>query len=264
MKTLGALLCAFLVLGCSGRGQEVTEADINLEAAKAYAEIKSKSKISTNKEWTAMVQRVADRIAAASGEPFQWEVVLIDSPEVNAWCMPGGKMAVYTGIMPVAKNEAGLAAIMGHEVAHATLRHGMQRYARAKRDSYVGLIVGAGTIIGGQLLCKDERCRQLTQLAGAAAGFALVFFERKFSREEESNSDREGQLLMARAGYEPSEAIRLWERMAAKSGGGAGFEWISTHPSEQSRQQLLSQWLPAAQSEYQRAPTKHGLGESIR
>src|SRR5260221_308763 len=103
---------------------EPSEEEINAEAAKAYDEVKAKTKHSTNAEWNAIVQRVAQRIASASGEHFQWDYVLLESPEVNAWCMPGGKIAVYTGIMPVVKNEAGLAAVLGHEVAHATRRHG--------------------------------------------------------------------------------------------------------------------------------------------
>src|SRR4029077_8636549 len=119
--------------------KEPSDADINAESAKAYREVKAKSKISTHAEWNAMVQRVATRIAKASGENFQWEYVLLESPEVNAWCMPGGKIAVYTGIMPVLKTEGALAAVLGHEVAHATRRHGKQRYARAIRENALGL-----------------------------------------------------------------------------------------------------------------------------
>lgn len=241
----------------------VDEKEINAEALKAYNEIKAKSKMSTNQDWNALVQRVSKRIAAASGENFQWEAVLIESPEVNAWCMPGGKIAVYTGIMPVLKNEAALAAVLGHEVAHATLRHGMQRYARAKQSNYLGLAIAGASVIGGQLFCKDERCRQLTQLGGIAAGFALTFFDRKFDRGEESAADKEGQLFMARAGYDPSEAIHLWERMAA-AGGSAPLEWMSTHPSDATRRGQLNEWLPQAQNEYAKAPRKFGLGEPVR
>ena len=150
------IFCLLLVISLSACAtlsgkKEISDADINAQAAKSYAEVKSKSKISTNPVWTEMVQRVAARIARASGENFQWEWVLIESPEVNAWCMPGGKIAVYTGIMPVLKNEAALAAVLGHEVAHAVRRHGKQRYARAMTENEIGLLVGGAAVIGGQL-----------------------------------------------------------------------------------------------------------------
>lgn len=242
----------------------VNEPEVDAEAAKAYMEIKAKSKISNNAAWTAMVQRVSQRIAQASGKNYRWEYALIESPEVNAWCMPGGKMAVYTGIMPVVKTEAALAAVMGHEVAHATLKHGLQRYARAKQQNYIGLVIAGASVIGGTVFCKDDRCRMLTQLGGVAAGFAITFFDRKFSREDESAADQEGQLYMARAGYDPSESIRLWERMNAAMGGKAPPEFISTHPSDERRRANLSSWLPTAQVEYQKSPQKFGLGEPVR
>ena len=262
------LLMAFLLSACSTSQKEadavISDAEINAQALKAYNEVKAKSKMSTNAEWTAMVNRVAQRIAAASGENFQWEVMLIEDKQVNAWCMPGGKMAVYTGIMPVVKNEAALAAVMGHEVAHATRRHGKQRYARAMKSNMIGTIVGGAAIIGGQLLCKTNTCRLLSGLGGAAAGFAVAFFDRKFSRGDETDADKYGQIYMARAGYEPSEAIKLWERMGAASGGKAPPEFMSTHPSDVTRRGNLSQWLPEAQAVYAQAPVKYGLGEPVR
>lgn len=263
IKLLSLLSLAFL-LGCSSLSPNVSESDINAEAAKAYAEIKAKSKISTNKDWTAMVNRVADRIAKASGENFQWEVVLIDSPEVNAWCMPGGKMAVYTGIMPVLKTEGALAAVMGHEVAHATLRHGMEGYIRAKKQSYAGLIIAGATIVGGQVLCKTDDCRKWTALGGAAAGFALTFLERRYSRGDETAADKTGQIYMAKAGYDPAESLNLWDRMSAAAGGKAPPEFISTHPSDQTRKANLSSWLPQAEAIYKADPVKYGIGEPIR
>lgn len=240
------------------------EDDINAMALKAYQEVKTKSKISSNAEWTAMLNRVAPRIAKASGENFKWEWMLIESPEVNAWCMPGGKMAVYTGIMPVLKNEAALAAVLGHEVAHATKRHGKQRYARAIKGNLAGMVIGGAAVIGGQMLCKTDTCRAITGLGGAAAGFAVAFFDRKFSRADETEADKAGQIYMARAGYEPSEAIKLWERMNAASGGTASPEFMSTHPSDITRRKNLASWLPEAEATYQLAQEKHGLGESIK
>jgi metalloendopeptidase OMA1, mitochondrial len=271
MKTksfLIIILSFFLVLGSVGcstltAAQTPTEEQINAEAAKAYAEVKAKSKMSTRQDWNEMVQRVAKRIAAASGENFQWEAVLIDNPEPNAWCMPGGKMAVYTGIMPVLKTEGALAAVMGHEVAHATRRHGQKAYARAIEEQQTGMLLGAAAAVGGQLLCKTENCRLLAGLGGAAAGVALTFFNRKFSREDESEADQAGQIYMAKAGYEPSESIALWERMNA-SKQGEPPEWMSTHPSDSNRRGKLNSWLPQAQQIYQSAPAKYGKGENIR
>ena len=262
---LSLVSTAVLSTGCATtESAGISEADINAQALKAYDEVKAKSKRSNNREWTEIVNRVANRIAASSGEKFDWEVILIESPEVNAWCMPGGKMAVYTGIMPVLKTEAALAAVMGHEVAHATRRHGMQRYARALNQNLAGLVIGGVTAVGGQLLCKTEQCRLLTGLGGLAAGFAITFFDRKFSRADETDADKFGQVYMAKAGYDPQESIRLWQRMNAASGGKAPPEFMSTHPSDETRQGNLRSWLPEAETYYQRAYDKHGLGVAIR
>lgn len=251
--------------GCStiGKAQTPDEAEINAESAKAYQEVKAKSKISTRKDWNDMVQRVANRIAKASGENFQWEIVLIENDEPNAWCMPGGKMAVYTGIMPILKTEGALAAVMGHEVAHATRRHGQKAYARAIEEQQTGALIGIATAVGGQLLCKTENCKLMAGLGGAAAGVALTFFNRKFSREDESDADQVGQIYMAKAGYDPSESIVLWERMSAGKAG-APPEWMSTHPSDVNRRAKLTQWLPQAQQVYQQSPEKYGKGSPIQ
>lgn len=259
-------LSVLIFTSCSSLPQkEISDQEINQQAADAYREVKAKSKFSTNKKWNDLVQRVAKRIALASNENFQWEAVLIESPEVNAWCMPGGKIAVYTGIMPVLKNEAALAAVMGHEVAHATLRHGKKGYARAIQENQTSLILAGAAIVGGELLCETQRCKDLSKVGGAAAGLALSFFNRKFSRQDESEADKTGQLYMAKAGYDPNEAIHLWERMAANNGGAssASMEWMSTHPSDSRRRNDLTAWTPAAMQDYQRASERFGLGEPI-
>ncbi len=260
------LLCLLLMVGCASVKSQLNPSDkeINAQANKAYEEVKKKAKLSKNAEWTAMVDRVARRIAAASGKDFKWEWMLIESPEVNAWCMPGGKMAVYTGIMPVLKTEAALAAVMGHEVAHATEKHGKERYARAVKGNLIGIAAAGAAIVGGQLLCKSETCRTLTGLGGAAAGFAVAFFDRKFSRSDETEADQVGQIYMARAGYDPAEAPKVWERMAKSSDGKAPPEFMSTHPSNERRQGDLRRWLPEAREVYAKAAEKYGLGASIR
>ena len=262
------MICALSLLtilfqGCASIPvPEPSDQEMNTEAAKAYNEVKAKSKISTNRTWTEAVNRVASRIAKASGETFQWEWVLIEDPQVNAWCMPGGKIAVYTGIMPVLQNEAALAAVLGHEVAHATKRHGKQRYARAMRENIGEFAVAGAMILGGQFFCKTSSCKLLTALGGATAGFAMAFFDRKFSRGDETEADQVGQQYMAAAGYDPSEAIHLWERMAAANPN-APPEWMSDHPSDENRRQNLSYWLPQAEEIYGTAPQKFGLGAKI-
>ena len=258
------LLLLSLFSGCSSLTKEPSDADINAQALKAYTEVKSKSKLSTNAEWKVMLDRVATRIAKSSGENFQWEWMLIDGPEINAWCMPGGKMAVYTGIMPVLKTEAALAAVLGHEVAHATKRHGKERYARAMKTNITGIAVGLATVLGGQIFCKTETCRKLTTLSGAAAGFALQFFDMKYSRTDETEADEVGQIYMAKAGYDPSESMKLWERMGAANKGKAPPEILSTHPSDSTRKSNLESWLPRANEIYSKAPQQFGTGQMIR
>lgn len=261
------LLCLTILIGlnfqsCSSLDPD--EKDIDAMALKSYEEVKTKSKVSTNAEWTAMVNRVASRIAKASGEDFKWEWMLIESPEVNAWCMPGGKMAVYTGIMPVLKTEGALAAVLGHEVAHATKRHGKKQYARAMKGNIAGLVVGTATAVGGQVFCKSQSCRMLTGLGGAAAGFAVAFFDRKFSRGDETQADKVGQNYMAKAGYDPAEAVKVWERMAEANKGQAPPEFMSTHPSDETRKKNLNQWLPEAEKIYSESSEKYGVGEPIK
>ena len=262
------LLSAALVFptGCStlNSALEPTDADINAEAAKAYAEVKAKTPQSTNADWKAVVSRVSARIAAVSGENFQWETTLLESKEVNAWCMPGGKIAVYTGIMPVMKTEGALAAVLGHEVSHATLRHGRKGYARAIEGNLASMVFGTAIAAGGQAFCGSSLCKGLSALGGTAAGFAVAFVTTKYSRADETAADKQGQIFMAKAGYDPAEAIRLWDRMSAASGGSAPPEFLSDHPSDVNRKNNLSSWLPATQALYANAPTKYGTGEAIK
>lgn len=264
MKMFYSLLLFFLIIshlsGCASLNPN--EKEINAMALKAYTEVKQQAKPSNNAHWKSMVDRVAQRIADSSGEKFDWEWMLIDNPEMNAWCMPGGKIAVYTGIMPVMENEAQLAAVLGHEVAHATKRHGKERYARAIKGNVAGLVIGGITAIGGQMFCESKSCQLLTGLGGAAAAFGITYFDRKFSREEETEADKVGQKLMAKAGYDPSAAIKFWDRMA-KEAGGEPLEFLSTHPASKTRQNNLQEWLPAAEKEYQQASQKFGLGDRI-
>lgn len=255
------LLFLFILAGCSSLNP--SEEDINKAAADAYAKVKAESKINKDPEINAMVDRVATRIAKNSGKNYDWEWIVIESEEQNAWAMPGGKMAVYTGILPIVKTEAGLAAVLGHEVAHVTEKHGNERYARAVKSNVTGLVIGVGSALAGQFFCKTQTCQTLTGLGGAAAGFAIQFFDMKFSREQETEADKVGLDYMAKSGYRPEEALNVWKRMEEASKG-APPEVLSTHPSNETRQKNISSWLPEANETYSKAPNKLGDGATIK
>jgi predicted Zn-dependent protease len=192
-----------------------------------------------------MVRRVAGRLAEATGKggkDFEWAVSLVRSPQVNAFCLPGGKIVVYTGILPVAKSEAGLATVMGHEMAHATSRHGSERLFQQKATQT--LMTGVQFSIGDM---SYEQQRAVMGAIGAGAKYGLLM---PFGREHESEADAIGLLYMARAGYDPNEAIAFWQRMEKASGSGAPPEFMSTHPSHGTRIAALKAELPKAMEEY--------------
>ena len=224
--------------------------------AQAYSQVKNDPKLRQSQDPREVdpVKRVAARIVEAAkrskyaetAQKFQWEVTVIkDDKTANAFALPGGKMAVYTGIFPMAKTEAGLAAVMGHEVVHALARHGAERMSQGQATN-VGLqILGAaaGAAGGGGML---------GQAAMAALGVgAQVGVLLPFSRKHESEADYIGILLAADAGYDPRESVALWERMGQASGGGGPSEFMSTHPSHETRIDQLKKWMPEAMAIYQ-------------
>ncbi len=194
-----------------------------------------------------MVKRVAGHLAAAtgkSGQGFDWKVSLIRDGKVNAFCLPGGKIVVYTGIIPVAQNEAALATVMGHEMAHATSRHGAQRVLQQN------LTQTAMTGVAASLSDMDyDKQRAVMGALGAGAKFGVLM---PFSRKHESEADEIGLMYMARAGYDPQESIRFWKRME-EAGGGQPPEFLSTHPSHGTRIAQLEVLMPKAVEEYNRA-----------
>ncbi len=198
------------------------------------------------------VVRVARRLAQSTGDAgkkFQWAVSLVDSPQVNAFCLPGGKIVVYTGILPVAANDAQLATVMGHEMAHATSRHGSQRLLQSKLTNTV--ISGAQVSMAGM---DPGQQQAIMGAIGAGAQYGLLL---PFSRGHEEEADYIGLLYMARAGYDPREAIKFWQHMAkASSGGQKPPEFASTHPSDESRIQRLNDEMPKALEEYNRSPLR--------
>lgn len=193
-----------------------------------------------------MVRRVAGKLASATGAAgaeYEWQVSLIDDEQINAFCLPGGKIVVYTGILPVAQNEAALATVMGHEMAHATSRHGAQRVLQQN------LAQTAMTGIAVSLSDMDyNKQRAVMGALGAGAQFGILM---PFGRQHESEADEIGLMYMARAGYDPQESIRFWQRMDQASRSGPP-EFLSTHPSHGTRVQQLEALMPKALEQYNR------------
>ena len=236
----------------------VTASHMNQVGAEQYQQVLSDPKvtISKNPREVEPVERVAEKIIQAaqrskyaeSANQFDWQVTVIKDDKVkNAWVLPGGKIAVYTGIFPMAKNEAGLAAIMGHEVVHALAQHGAERMSHQ--------LTSRGVLtIGSIALSVLGVSGQMNQLATQAMGLgAQVGFLLPYSRAHESEADYVGLLLAADAGYDPREAVGIWQRMAQASEG-QPMEFLSTHPGHETRISDLQSWMPEAIAIYQNAP----------
>ncbi len=245
-----------IVVACStvpltGRKQlNLANSDqIQQQSVQAYREFLQSpgTKVITSGAELQRVKTVGNRIASAIDRylaengyanqyKFKWEFNLVQSKEINAFCMPGGKVAVYSGIIPVAQTDAGLATVMGHEIAHAVARHGEERYSQMAGAQALGGILGAAT--GSDAL---------VQLYGLGGQLALL----KYGRSQESEADRLGLIFMSMAGYNPESAVGFWERMASKKGsGGAPPEFLSTHPSDASRIANIQKRLPEARKYY--------------
>jgi predicted Zn-dependent protease len=238
----------------TGRSQLLLfpDSQLNRLGVDAYQQVLKKEKISKDPEANALVRRVGERIAAASGKNYDWEYTVIDDPKtINAFCLPGGKIAVYTGILPVTRDDDGLAVVMGHEVAHATARHGAERMSQGTLAQLAA--AGGGLALGGG---DPQKTKAIMAALGAGAAVGVIL---PFSRKQESEADRIGLRYMARAGYDPEAAIPFWERMGQAAGGGAGAaagaakrppEFLSTHPSGETRIRQIREWLPEAKAEY--------------
>lgn len=210
----------------------------------SYEQVLSESRTVTSGPKYELVRTVAARLAQATGKDFNWQVSVVDSPQVNAFCLPGGKIVVYTGILPIAENAAGLAAVMGHEMAHATLRHGSERMFKQKATQT--FMTGVQFSLGDM---DYEQRRAVMGAIGAGAQYGILL---PFGRDHESEADKVGLGYMARAGYDPNEAVSFWERMS-KSGGDQPPEFMSTHPSHGTRVARLKELLPGAVEEYRKA-----------
>ena len=216
-----------------------------------YDQFLTENKVVNGTSDSDMIKRVGQRIAVAAErwlnanghqgylDDYKWEYNLVDDKTVNAWCMPGGKIVFYTGILPIAQNETGIAAIMGHEVAHALANHGQQRMSAA--------YIQQGLAVAGNIAIEDQQSRDIFNQSYGIGSNVLGMLP--FSRSHESQADEIGLTLMAVAGYNPDEAAELWKRMKANSGGEAPPEFLSTHPSNDTRIQNLQGWSAAAKEE---------------
>lgn len=211
----------------------------------AFQQMKKETPVSRDAAISAMVQRVGRRIAAVAELPgAQWEFIVFDSKEANAFCLPGGKVGIYTGILPITKDEAGLATVIGHEIAHAVARHGAERMSEGL------LLQTGGGLLGAGLANSDPRTRALVLTAYGLG--AKVGRELPHSRAQESEADRIGLIYMARAGYDPEAAVAFWQRFGAhnRQQGGGTPEFLRTHPLDTVRVQQLQQWMPEAKANF--------------
>lgn len=240
----------FLTISCqtvqeTGRSQFIiaSESQELQLGDQAYQETLKKNRLSTRNDWQAQLRRVGQRIAAAANKPdYKWEFTLIQGKEVNAFALPGGKVVFWEGMMPVAQDDNGVAVVMGHEVAHALARHGAERMTQTMGAQALGelLSLGVGKVNPG----LQEDFLKVYGL-GATVGVLLPW-----GRTQESEADRIGLRLMAKAGYDPGSAIAFWERMS-KVAGDKPPEFLSTHPSDATRINQIKEWLPEARSHYQ-------------
>lgn len=256
------------MLGCAtvphtGRRQlnMVSDQQLNALALKAFNEVIAKEESCKDPRINETVKRVFERVSKAAESTdkpgFKWDVRVIEKDSPNAFCLPGGKVVVFTGILPYVKNEAGLAAVIGHEIAHAVARHGGERMSQQ-------LALKGAVAAGGEILKKedgklDDKSKMILGAMGMGGMIGVIL---PYSRIHEIEADRIGQLYMAAAGYDPSECSQLWERMA-KINKPPIPVWLSTHPPDAERIRKLNESLPEARKVYQSSQTRYGLGASI-
>ena len=223
----------------------------------AWADVKGKEKPTTASKWSNAVVRVGTAVTKAVDAPgYKWEFECFASEQANAFCLPGGKIAVYDGIFQHMANDAELAAVVAHEVAHATARHGGERMTQAMGVALGGMALGVA--VGGQSKEAQERWML------AYGGISTVGLVLPYSRVHEYAADRIGLMYMARAGYHPQAAVDFWKKFADAKGSGNMSDFLSTHPADAKRIAELKKHLPKAMAEYQRAPRRYGFGEKYR
>ena len=255
-KIVLLILVGFLLVDCStvpitGRKRLnfVGDAEVLPASFAQYKGFLEKNKLSTNKEMTNQVKEIGRNVSAAvdrfmrangmktEAESYKWEFNLVEDKTLNAWCLPGGKVVFYTGIMPICANDNGVAAVMGHEVAHAFAKHGQERMTSGQLQQLGGAAVAIGTS------SNDIKTAQIWNLAyGVGSQVDML----AFSRTHEDEADKLGLVFMIMAGYNGNEAAEVWTRMSKLSNGAQGLEFFSTHPSNETRIQTLRNYLPEA------------------
>lgn len=254
---MGLSMCGCKSAPMTGRKQllilpESEELSLGVQA---YSETLAEETLSEHPRNTGIVNRVGQRIAAVSGRSdYQWEFKLIASETQNAFCLPGGKVAIYDGILPVCQNEAGLAVVMAHEVAHALARHGGERMSQGYASQGAQKVVSAITKKN-----MPDKHELLMQAYGLGTEYGVIL---PYNRKQESEADHIGVMLMAKAGYDPQEAPRFWQRFGSvKDGSQQQPEFLSTHPSDARRADDLMKLLDEARGHYVASTQKYGLGE---
>jgi len=257
LEIFGGCSCGFVLAACSNAPitdrkqlKLIPEVTLNKQAAQIYANVKRKAKLSNDKKQLEEIKEIGSKIEnavssyfASINKPdptynFQWDYILIDNDKIkNAWCMPGGKIAVYTGILKITKNKHGLAAVMGHEIAHAVAKHSVERASRA-------LVFNVGTaaldIFTGGAISNTSRTTGV-DVAGMLRTFGI---DNPFGRKQESEADYLGLIFSSLAGYDIRESVKIWERMQEENKGREIPEWQSTHPSSEKRIVNLKKWIP--------------------
>lgn len=257
---LGALLTGCTTVPVTGRHElnlVSSEQEVQLGLS-SFDQLKKDTPINQDPAVNAMVQRVARRVADVAGKDLpdaKWEFVVFESKEANAFCLPGGKVGVYTGILPITQTDAGLATVLGHEIGHAVAHHGASRMSHAMVAQ--GLGQAAGTAVGSSSYAQYQNLFMSLYGVGSKVGFELPY-----DRAQESEADHIGIVYMARAGYDPREAVAFWQRFAAynKQQGGTQDSFFSkflrTHPVDEQRIKQLQTWLPEAEAEFAKSPQR--------
>jgi len=231
----------------TGRSQVnlVSEGDEKKLGVEAYEDILKKTPLSKKQAWEAQLKRVGHTTSVAAAKPGdQWELNLMQGKHVNAFCLPGGKVAFWEGIMPVTQDDNGIAVVMGHEVAHALARHGAERMSQSMGAQLIGQVLSAG--VG---MVNPGYTEAFSQAYGLGVNMAVIL---PWGRAQESEADHIGLILMAKAGYDPSVAVGFWERMSKLQQGGKPPEFLSTHPSDETRIAQIKQWVPEAMTYYKK------------
>ncbi|MZG30481.1 MAG: M48 family metallopeptidase [Nitrospinae bacterium] len=261
LKTFKIILTTVFITACATTPVSERQALILIPESQeiafgkqAYQQALKDQKESDNTHLKQVLQRVGTRIAEVSDMPkLDWEFKLIESDEKNAFALPGGKVAVYTGMLRICKNEAGLATVLSHEIAHVIARHGAQRMSQQ--------LLISGAMIGASISLRNNTQRRIIM---SALGLGVLYgITLPFSRGDEGEADQIGLIYMAKAGYDPEEAIQFWQRFSNVKKGNEPPEWASTHPADKTRIAGLKSHLSLAKYKYQNSKLKHGLGETF-